>query len=133
MSESASPISSSRRRSEPVGRLRAACLVLACKQVEGYARLVVVTPHCWSASAGASAEAMRQTSPPRERIGSRLGDLGEDISIGVVKRLRLAPNHKHSVLVVGPSAVGVDRDLDPVLDGLEGIFEEWIRANSVHL
>src|SRR5207253_2209587 len=72
-------------------------------------------------------------SRPGERIGSRFGNLREDVSIGVVKRLRLAPNHQHGVLVVGPGAVGVDRDLDPVLDGLEGIFEERIRANSVHI
>src|SRR5262249_27303436 len=71
-------------------------------------------------------------SAPRERVGRRLPDLGQRVAVGVMERLGLAADHQDGVFVVGPRALA-DRDLDPVLDGLEGVLEERVRADAVGL
>ncbi len=50
-----------------------------------------------------------------------------------MERFRLASYYQGHVLVVGPRAVRVDRDLDAIIRRLERVLKERIRADAVGL
>ena len=62
----------------------------------------------------------------RRRIGCGLRDLAEAVTISVVKGPLLAGNDQQRVLLIGPSAVLVDVDLDRVAICAERLLEKWI-------
>src|SRR5882672_1359517 len=68
-----------------------------------------------------------------ERIWRRFANFRQDVAVGVMKRLGPTAHHQNRILVIGPRAVGMDSDLDAVLDGLERVFEKRIRADAVGL
>src|SRR5262249_12439611 len=68
-----------------------------------------------------------------ERIRRWRRDFLQETPVAMVERLLLAMHEHCRVLVVRPGSVVVDRHPDPVLDRLERVLEERVRADAVGL
>src|SRR4051794_6724779 len=70
-------------------------------------------------------------SSPRQWVWRRIANLRQNVAIRVMEQFAFAAHHQDRVLIVGPCAVGMDRDLNAVLQSFERVLQKRNRTDAV--